>query len=89
MTPQEWIKDTLNRWPTGHHVAEGATHLAAALEEIAELKKRIEAAESFAESMRKNRDEVLRSSQQEANDAARLRLVVHNVYAAIGNEVSR
>ena len=36
MTPQEWIKDTLNRWPAGHHVAEGATHLAAALEEIAE-----------------------------------------------------
>jgi len=38
MTPQEWIKDTLNRWPAGHHVAEGATHLAAALEEIARLR---------------------------------------------------
>lgn len=36
MTPQGWIKDTLNRWPAGHHVAEGATHLTAALEEIAE-----------------------------------------------------
>ena len=38
MTPQEWIKDTLDRWPAGHHVAEGATHLAAALEEIARLR---------------------------------------------------
>lgn len=89
MTPRGWIKDTLNRWPAGHHVAEGATHLAAALKEIAELKKRVDAAESFAESMRLNRDEVLRSSQQDANDAARLKLVVHNVYAAIGNEMSR
>lgn len=38
MTPQEWVRDTLNRWPTGHHVAEGATHLAAALEEITRLR---------------------------------------------------
>ena len=38
MTPRGWIKDTLNRWPAGHHVAEGATHLAAALKEIARLR---------------------------------------------------
>jgi len=44
MTPQEWIKDTLNRWPAGHHVAEGAQHLAAALEEIAELREKVTAA---------------------------------------------
>ena len=166
MMPQEWIKDTLNRWPTGHHVAEGASHLAAALEEIAKcdaeidelreasawikvcetwdegetlldekartqaiaehnrslrlvspdlppsfeswlmavarkqgrdesaeeiakLREDLAKAESFAESMRLNRDEVLRSSQQDARDAARLKLVVHSVHAAIGNEVSR
>ena len=58
-------------------------------EEIAKLREDLAKAESFAESMRKNRDEVLRSSQQDARDAARLKLVVHNVYAAIGNEVSR
>ena len=38
MTPRGWVKDTLNRWPAGHHVAEGATHLAAALKEIARLR---------------------------------------------------
>lgn len=48
MTPQGWIKDTLNRWPAGHHVAEGATHLAAALEEIAKLKEKAEMWESLA-----------------------------------------
>ena len=58
-------------------------------EEIAKLREDLAKAESFAESMRLNRDEVLRSSQQDARDAARLKLVVHSVHAAIGNEVSR
>lgn len=58
-------------------------------EEIAQLREKVAAAEEFAENMRKNRDEVLRTSQQDARDAARLRLVVQSVYAAIANEVRR
>lgn len=88
MTPQEWIESTKRRWDSGH-LYEGAQHLAAALEEIARLREKVAAAEEFAENMRKNRDEVLRTSTQQANDSARLRIVVQNVYAMIANEVRR
>lgn len=89
MTPQEWIDATQRRFPGGCHTTEGAQHLAAALEEIARLREKVAAAEEFAENMRQNRDEVLRNSTQQANDSARLRIVVQSVYAAIANEVRR
>jgi len=99
MKAWEWVKcvrEASEQLENLEFLQEGATHLAKVLEErdqlaadVARLREDLAKAESFAESMRQNRDEVLRSSQQDANDAARLKLVVHNVYAAIGNEVSR
>lgn len=100
MTPQEWIKCAPDFEAAGNctpetmvheasFVTEGAQHLAAALEEIAQLREKVAAAEEFAENMRKNRDEVLRTSTKQANDSARLRIVVQNVYAMIANEVRR
>lgn len=91
MTPQEWIDEANKRWrwPHGEFGQIGAQHLAAALEEIAQLREKVATAEEFAENMRQNRDEVLRTSTKQANDSARLRIVVQNVYAMIANEVRR